>query len=112
MKTVFGIIGIFFFLFSSSQAQELTLDEIMERYYAASRMEKLQEVNTIIMTGLRVQQDIMPLKIIRKRPNLFLMEFDVADLTAYQAYDGENAWMTAPWTGNAAPQMKRLPWNA
>ena len=104
MKTVIGIVGIFFLLLFSSNAQDLKLDEIISKYYKASEMEKLQNVNTVIMTGLRVQQDIMPLKIIRKRPNLFLMEFDVADLTAYQAFDGEVAWSTAPWTGNAAPQ--------
>lgn len=85
-------------------SQDLTLDEVMSKYYKASEMEKLQQVSTIIMTGLRVQQDIMPLKIIRKRPNLFLMEFDVADLTAYQAFDGNIGWSTAPWTGNATPQ--------
>ncbi|MFZ4564782.1 MAG: hypothetical protein ACOYNU_15495, partial [Bacteroidales bacterium] len=26
------------------------------------------------------------------------------DMTAYQVYDGQTAWVTAPWTGNAAPQ--------
>ncbi|NQV01379.1 MAG: hypothetical protein HQ542_01945 [Bacteroidia bacterium] len=105
MKKVFSVIGIVLLLFSASQAQDLKLNEIMSKHYQASEMEKLQQVNTIIMTGLRVQQDIMPLKIVRKRPNLSLMEFDVADLTAYQAYDGEIAWSTAPWTGNAAPQV-------
>ncbi len=103
MKTGFSVIGILLLLISASQSQDLTLDEIMSRHYQAAEMEKLQQVNTIIMTGLRVQQDLMPLKIVRKRPNLYLMEFDVADLTAYQVYDGEVAWSTAPWTGNAAP---------
>jgi len=105
MKKAFLIIGSFFLVLNLVQAQDLTLDEIMSKHYQASEMEKLQQVNTVIMTGLRVQQDLMPLKIIRKRPNLFLMEFDVADLTAYQAYDGEVGWSTAPWTGNAAPQQ-------
>lgn len=105
MKTGSCIIGIFFLLLFTTYAQDLTLDEIMSGYSSAAEMKKMQKVNTIIMTGLRVQQDIMPLKITRKRPNLFLMEFDVADLTAFQAYDGKTAWTTAPWTGNAAPQV-------
>ncbi|TSA29840.1 MAG: hypothetical protein D4R67_01455 [Bacteroidetes bacterium] len=105
MKKSIGVTGILFFLTSFCLAQELTLDEIMQRYYVANNMEKLQEVNTIIMTGLRVQQDIMPLKIVRKRPDLYLLDFYVADLNAFQAYDGETAWVTSPWTGNAAPQV-------
>jgi len=104
MKKILLLIGIVSLGFMTLQAQDLTLDEVMSKYYKASEMEKLQQVNTIIMTGLRVQQDLMPLKIIRKRPNLYLMEFDVADLTAYQAYDGEVAWSTAPWTGDASPK--------
>lgn len=39
------------------------------------------------------------------RPDKYLMEFDVADMTAYQVYDGEKGWMTAPWTPNPAPQL-------
>ncbi|MBE0647108.1 MAG: hypothetical protein IH596_04910 [Bacteroidales bacterium] len=104
MKRVFFFIGSFLLLLISAQAQDLTLDEIMTKHYQASGMEKLQQVNTVIMIGLRVQQDIMPLKIVRKRPNLSLMEFDVADLTAYQAYDGNIGWSTAPWTGDASPK--------
>lgn len=103
IKSIFSA-GFLFLISLAGLAQDLSLDQVMERYYTASEIEKMQQVNTVIMTGLRVQQDIMPLKIIRKRPNRFLMEFDVADLTAYQAFDGEQGWTTAPWTGNPAPQ--------
>jgi len=105
MKKVILIFGSLILAIFTAHSQDLTLDDIMSKHFQASEMEKLQQVNTIIMTGLRVQQDIMPLKIVRKRPNLFLMEFDVADLTAYQVFDGTVAWTTAPWTGNAAPQV-------
>ena len=104
MKKVFFLFGSLVLSIITIQAQDLTLDEVMSKHYKASEMEKLQQVNTIIMTGLRVQQDLMPLKIIRKRPNMYLMEFDIADLTTYQAYDGEVAWSTAPWTGDASPK--------
>ena len=57
------------------------------------------------MTGTITQNDIMPVKIIRMRPDKYFMEFDVADLTAYQVYDGQTAWMTTPWTGNPKPQV-------
>lgn len=86
-------------------AQELTLENVLEKYYTAGNFEKLRQVNSIIMTGSIVQQDLMPIKIIRVRPDKYMMEFDLADMTAYQAYDGQTGWMTAPWTGNAAAQI-------
>ena len=98
-------IFLLFMLTSGLMAQELTLEQILGNYYQAGNFDKLQQVKTIIMTGSIVQQDLMPVKIIRVRPDKYLMEFDVADMTAYQAYDGLTAWMTAPWTGNAMPQV-------
>jgi hypothetical protein len=87
------------------KAQEQRLDDILNKYYAANGLDKLQKVNTIIMKGLIVQNDAMPVKIVKMRPDKYLMEYDVADLTAYQAYDGKTAWMTTPWTGNMKPQV-------
>jgi len=105
MKTPFLMFVLFFSFASFAISQELTLNEILKNYYQAGNFDKLKEVNSIIMTGKIVQQDLMPVKIVRVRPDKYLMEFDVADLTAYQAYDGHTGWMTAPWTGNAAPQI-------
>jgi hypothetical protein len=86
-------------------AQEMTLERVLAGYYRAGNFEKLARVNTVIMKGSIVQQDLMPVKIIRMRPDKYLMEYDVADMTAYLGYDGDTAWLTAPWTGNAAPQV-------
>ncbi len=105
MKTRLVFLTFFCVIVSGVMAQELTLEQVLEKYYQAGKFDKLSKVNTIIMTGSIVQQDLMPVKIIRVRPDKYMMEFDVADLTAYQAYDGQTAWMTAPWTGNAAPQV-------
>jgi len=104
MKKPFALLIMLFTMTSAVTAQELSLDQVLQNYFKASAIDKLQSVNTIISTGTLVQQDIMPLKTIRMRPDKFLQEFDVADLTAYQAFDGTSAWMTAPWTGNAKPQ--------
>ena len=86
-------------------SQDPNLDKILSLHYKAIGMEKLLKVNTIVMTGTMIQQDAMPVKIVRMRPNYFLMEFDIQDITAYQAYDGEIAWWTTPWTGNPKPQL-------
>lgn len=88
-----------------AMAQEPSLDELLSKYYKAIGMDKLKTVNSIVMTGLMTQNDVMPVKVYRLRPDKYLMEFDIADLTAYQGYDGTTAWMTTPWTGNPKPQV-------
>ena len=91
--------------FSMAHSQEITLDEILARYSKAMGMEKLQGVSTIIMNGTMIQQDAMPVKIVRMRPDRYLMDFDIQDITARQGYDGQTAWWTTPWTGNPRPQV-------
>jgi hypothetical protein len=63
------------------------------------------KANTLIMTGTIIQQDAMPAKITRMRPDKYLMEFDIQDITGFQGYDGQTAWSIAPWTGNSKPQV-------
>ena len=104
MKKIFALLGLLFILTSAVRSQEINLDELLQKYFKAAAYDKLQKVNTIISYGTLVQQDLMPIKIVRMRPDKYLQEFDVADMTAYQAYDGSTAWMTAPWTGNPRPQ--------
>jgi hypothetical protein len=105
MKRILIIGCVLVFSSVMIKAQEMKLDEILDNYFKVNGFDKMHKVQTIIMKGSLVQQDIMPLKIIRMRPDKFLMEFDVQDITAYQAYDGKTAWMTTPWTGNPKPQI-------
>jgi hypothetical protein len=101
----------YFFIFISllistlAFTQDPGLDEILARHYKALGMDKLLKIKTIVMTGTMIQQDAMPVKIIRMRPNYYLMEFDIQDITAYQVFDGDVAWWTTPWTGNTKPQL-------
>jgi len=90
---------------SAVTAQNLKLEDILQNYFIASAFEKLQKVNTIISTRTLVQQDLMPFKTIRMRPDKYLQVFDVADITCYQVYDGTTAWLTASYTGNPKPQI-------
>jgi hypothetical protein len=85
-------------------SQELKLDEILDRYFKEIGMSALQKANTMILIGSIVQQDLMPVKVVKMRPDKYRMDFSVADNPAIQAYDGKNAWWTAPWTGNPRPQ--------
>jgi len=104
MRKIVVLLGLLFILPSAVSSQEINLDELLQKHFKAAASEKLQKINTIISYGMLVQQDLMPIKTVRMRPDKFLQEFDVADMTAYQAYDGTTAWMTAPWTGNPNPQ--------
>lgn len=100
------ILTTFFLLVATLlNAQNPSLDTILHHYYLATGIDHLQKVQSVVMQGLQVQQDVMPLKISKMRPDFYLMEFDVADLTAYQGFDGSTAWMTTPWTGNPKPQV-------
>lgn len=94
MMMAFGIVS----------AQDLSLDEILLKHYKAIGISELQKINSVIMTGTMIQNDAMPVKITRKRPGSYLMEFDIQDITAFQGYDGQNAWWTTPWAGNPKPQ--------
>ena len=90
---------------SMAGAQELNLHDILTNHYKAIGLANLRKINTIMMTGTIIQQDAMPAKIIRMRPDKYLMEFDIQDITGYQGYDGHTAWSTAPWSGNPKPQV-------
>lgn len=105
MKTKVLLFCFFAFAAVGAMTQTPTLDQVLEKYYKAGNFRKLSQVKTIVMTGTLEQQDRMPVKIVRVRPDKYLLEFDVADITAYQGYDGQMAWFTAPWTGNPAPQV-------
>ena len=104
MKRIYVLIGMALFTLTGS-AQELKLEEVLDNYFRVNGFDKMQKVQTTVMKGSLIQQDVMPVKQVKMRPNKFLMEFDVADITAYQAYDGKTAWRTAPWTGNPKPQL-------
>ncbi len=105
MKKLYSLTVALILGLGVAYAQDLTLDEVIAKHLKAIGFENLQKVNTIIMSGTMIQNDAMPVKITRMRPDRFFMEFDVADLTAYQAYDGQTAWWTTPWTGNPSPQV-------
>lgn len=105
MKKIFVFLGLLLFLPSAARSQDLKLEDILLDYYKASAFDLLQKVNSIISAGTLVQQDRMPLKTIRMRPDKFLQVFDVADITCCVAFDGTTAWMTVPYTGNPRPQL-------
>jgi len=91
-------------LISSIKAQELTLDQILEKHFKATGYDKMMKINTIVMTGFMTKETIMPFKIIKMRPDKYKMENDVQDVYTCQSYDGQTGWqIITPWTGNSKP---------
>ena len=80
------------------------VDEILGNYFEAAGQEKLVEVKTMTFIGKIVQMGMeMPFKSITKRPDMAYTEVEFEGSTMKQAYDGQNGWMIAPWTGSDEP---------
>ncbi len=105
MKKLFILVGVLIIAASTINAQELTLEQVLDKYYQANGFDKLQNVKTIIMTGSITNWVVMPTKVYKARPNKYRMERDVNDITGLTVYDGQTGWTTAPWTKNPNPQI-------
>lgn len=88
---------------SGIQAQDL--DEVLNAHYEAVNNEALAEVQSIHMTGKSGRMGQMfNFEIWQARPGKFRMEVDIQGQKMIQVYDGEKAWIVAPWTGSVEPQ--------
>ena len=92
-------------LLGSEQGTGLkNLQEILDTHFETIGQENLADVKTMVSTGMTLQMGMeMPFKFITKRPDKALLEVDIQGAKMQQAYDGENGWMVAPWTGSAEP---------
>ena len=95
------IIGFAFGLYAQNQ----TLESILENYFSVNGKQEYLKTNSIIKEGYRIRNDIMPVKFYQMRPDKYMMIYDLADMTAYRAFDGEIAWYTAPWRGTVNPEV-------
>jgi hypothetical protein len=109
MKKLFILVGVLLIAASTTTAQELNLDQVLDKYYKANGFDKLQNVKSIIMTGSTTTWVVMPAKTYRVRPNKYRMERDVNDITGLTVYDGKTGWITAPWSKNPNPQVVAEP---
>ncbi len=104
MKKILSLLfGFSFLLTLTAIAQDL--DEILENHFEAVGQDKLLEVNTFQMKGKSMNYGMeSDFTIFIKRPAKFYLEVPIQGNIMKQAYDGENAWMIAPWTGSTDPQ--------
>ncbi|MGB3182026.1 MAG: outer membrane lipoprotein-sorting protein [Cyclobacteriaceae bacterium] len=84
------------------QAQDMTLEEVLEQHYEVMNQEKLSEVNTVIYEGTMMQGIEIPIKLMVKRPGMFRMEGTVQGKQFIQAFNGDEGFMLMP--NAVAPQ--------
>ena len=93
------------FLSFSGSAQEVSLDEVLTKYYQATGIEKMKEWKTLTMIGKSTTQGMeFPVTIILKRPGKMRTEVEIQGMKMLQVLDGEAGWTVMPWSGSTDPQ--------
>ena len=106
MKKTILIITSLVVLVFAGQAQDLTLEEILEKHFKAIGQEKLNNVKSITITGKMLMQGMeLPFKQIQKRPDKSKVEMTMPDYIIVMAYNGKDGWMINPIVlGTSAPE--------
>lgn len=100
-KTIALLFGLFISVLLI-QAQDL--QEVLDTYFETIGQEKYLEHGTMVAKGKSIQQGMeTDFVIYQKRPDSFRLEVDIQGTQLIQVYDGEKAWMVAPWTGSLDP---------
>lgn len=91
-------------LLVASVCSAQTLDEIVNKYYAANGSENLEKATTLSMEG-RVSQmgTEMPISIMVKKPGMVKMIITYSGMEIITAYDGEKGFMVNPLAGMTEP---------
>lgn len=99
-KSIFLMVSLLVASVCSAQ----TLDEIVNKYYAANGSENLEKATTLVMEG-RVSQmgTEMPMSIMVKKPGMVKMIITYSGMEIITAYDGEKGFMVNPLAGMTEP---------
>ncbi len=102
---VLKIISIVFFglLLNVSIAQDL--DEVLESHFEAVNQDAVSQLKGMHIKGKsgRGGQEF-DFEMWQKRPGMFRMVVEIQGMQMIQVYDGEKAYMVAPWAGTLEPQ--------
>lgn len=80
------------------------LDEVLRQYYEVNGAEKVAGLQTMTTKGKILQGGMeMEFTSIIKRPGKLYIEVPLQGQVMRQGYDGEVAWMVAPWSGSLDP---------
>jgi hypothetical protein len=89
-----------------------TLDEIVKKYSAATKLDKVMSLKTIKITGSMTMMGAeMPLTMWMKNPNKLRTVSSFQGQEMIQTFDGVKGYMVNPMTGSTVPkEMVSLPW--
>jgi outer membrane lipoprotein-sorting protein len=105
MKRTFILTALVLFAFVAAQAQ--TLDEVLQKHYAATGQEKIAAVQTFyIKAKMSMMGMEMPMTMQMKKPNKFRIDTEAMGQKIIQGFDGENGWMINPMVGGGVTDLK------
>jgi outer membrane lipoprotein-sorting protein len=91
---------------AAAHAEDLTLDQVVERYYQAmggeeawSKVTAMHQKGVMQMMGMEA-----PMEIWSKRPRRLRIEFTMQGMTGIQAVDGDSGWQVMPFMGSTEPE--------
>lgn len=86
-------------------AQDMKLDELLDKYYKASGQDKLAKINTVKMTGKMLQGGLeFLLTSYEKRPDLNKAEIEFQGTKMVFVFVGQSGWTINPVSGSMDPQ--------
>jgi len=84
---------------ASILAQDLTLDQVLEKHFKTIGQDNLTKLQSMKMNGKVFQMGMeFPYTMIMKRPNMVRMDFEVQGKSIVQAYDGQIGWQIIPFS--------------
>lgn len=105
MKRLNLLIATLLISFLSVNAQDLTIDEVLENYYEVMGFDKLKDINTVVMAGKSVNQGMeTPFTVTTVRPDKYRLEIEIQGQKMIQVYNSGIGWFVAPWTGTLDAQ--------
>jgi outer membrane lipoprotein-sorting protein len=91
-------------LLVASVCSAQTLDEIINRYYAANGVETLEKANSMYVEAKASQMGMeIPMVINVKKPNKVKMVMSIQGMDMVTLFDGEKGYMINPMTGSTDP---------
>lgn len=105
LTQIFSILMFSFLAVTATQAQDVTVDDILKNYFEnIGGEEEWKKVESMTITGKTSAQGMtMPITIRSMAPAYFKMEMDISGKKFIQAFDGKTAWMLNPFMGGTEP---------
>ncbi|WP_321347588.1 outer membrane lipoprotein-sorting protein [uncultured Draconibacterium sp.] len=105
MKRIFFLAALMLFALVSTQAQ--SLDKVLDNYYKANGLDKIEDVKTFdVKANVSVMGMEMPMEIKVKKPNKFRVDMEMMGQKTTSAFNGENGWMINPMMGAGVQDLE------